>query len=73
MRSIKRVAVTGSSGLIGSALIAKLKSDGYQVQKIVRRPTRSSEEVKWDPIKGEIDLNALDGVDAIFHLSLIHI
>lgn len=69
MRSIKRVAVTGSSGLIGSALIAKLKSDGYQVQKIVRRPTRSSEEVKWDPIKGEIDLNALDGVDAVFHLA----
>jgi len=69
LRSIKRVAVTGSSGLIGSALVAKLKSDGYQVQKIVRRPTRSSEEVKWDPIKGEIDLNALDGVDAVFHLA----
>jgi len=69
LRSIKRVAITGSSGLIGGALVAKLKSDGYQVQKIVRRPPRSSEEVKWDPIKGEIDLNALDGVDAIFHLA----
>jgi uncharacterized protein (TIGR01777 family) len=67
--SIKRVAVTGSSGLIGSALVAKLNSEGYQVQKIVRRPTRNSEEVRWDPIKGEIDLDALDGVDAVFHLA----
>jgi hypothetical protein len=67
--SIKRVAVTGSSGLIGSALVARLKSDGYQVQKIVRRATRNQEEVRWDPIKGEIDLDALDGVDAVFHLA----
>jgi len=67
--SVKRVAVTGSSGLIGSALVAKLKSEGYQVQKIVRRPTRNNEEVSWDPIKGEIDLDALDGVDAVFHLA----
>ena len=63
------MAVTGSSGLIGSALVAKLKSEGYQVQKIVRRPTRNNEEVRWDPIKGEIDLDALDGVDAVFHLA----
>jgi uncharacterized protein (TIGR01777 family) len=67
--NIKRVAVTGSSGLIGSALVARLKSDGYQVQKIVRRATRNQEEVCWDPIKGEIDLDALDGVDAVFHLA----
>lgn len=69
MPNIKRVAVTGSSGLIGSALVARLKSDGYQVQKIVRRSTRNQEEVRWDPIKGEIDLDALDGVDAVFHLA----
>jgi uncharacterized protein (TIGR01777 family) len=67
--NIKRVAVTGSSGLIGSALVARLKSDGYQVQKIVRRATRNQDEVRWDPIKGEIDLDALDGVDAVFHLA----
>lgn len=69
MPNIKRVAVTGSSGLIGSALVARLKSDGYQVQKIVRRATRNQDEVRWDPIKGEIDLDALDGVDAVFHLA----
>jgi len=69
LQSIKRIAVTGSSGLIGSALVAQLKVNGYQVQKIVRRPTRTTDEVIWDPIKGQIDLGALEGVDAVFHLA----
>jgi uncharacterized protein (TIGR01777 family) len=66
---IKKIAVTGASGLIGSALVAQLKNDGYEVQKIVRRPARTADEVSWNPIKGEIDLAALEGVDAIFHLA----
>jgi uncharacterized protein (TIGR01777 family) len=66
---IKKIAVTGASGLIGSALVAQLKIEGHQVQKIVRRPARTSDEVSWNPIKGEIDLQALEGVDAVFHLA----
>ena len=69
MPRVKKIAVTGASGLIGSALVAQLKSDGHEVQKIVRRPVRTSDEVSWNPIKGEIDLQALEGVDAIFHLA----
>ena len=69
MSSIKKIAVTGSSGLIGSALVAQLKSNGFEVQKIVRRAPRSKDEVSWDPIKGEIDLAALEGIDAVFHLA----
>ena len=69
MPRVKKIAVTGASGLIGSALVAQLKSDGHQVQKIVRRPVRTADEVSWNPIKGEIDLQALEGVDAIFHLA----
>ena len=69
MPRIKKIAVTGASGLIGSALVAQLKNDGYEVQKIVRRPARTADEVSWNPIKGEIDLAALEGVDAIFHLA----
>ncbi len=69
MPRIKKVAVTGSSGLIGAALVAQLQSDGYQVQKLVRRPTRAADEVSWDPKKGEIDLKSLEGVDAVFHLA----
>jgi len=66
---INRVAVTGVTGLIGTALVAQLKSDGYQVQKLVRRPVRTADEVFWDPIKGEIDTNSIEGVDAVFHLA----
>jgi uncharacterized protein (TIGR01777 family) len=66
---INKVAVTGASGLIGTALVAQLKNDGYQVQKLVRRPVRTSDEVFWDPIKGQIDTQSLEGVDAIFHLA----
>jgi hypothetical protein len=66
---IKKIAVTGASGLIGSALVAQLKNDGHEVIKIVRRPVRTSDEVIWNPVKGEIDLKALEGVDAVFHLA----
>jgi uncharacterized protein (TIGR01777 family) len=66
---IKKIAVTGASGLIGSALVAQLKNDGYQVLKIVRRPVRTADEVSWNPVKGEIDLQSLEGVDAVFHLA----
>jgi uncharacterized protein len=66
---IKKIAVTGASGLIGSALVAQLKNDGYQVLKIVRRPVRTADEVTWNPVKGEIDLQSLEGVDAVFHLA----
>jgi len=66
---IKKIAVTGASGLIGSALVAQLKNDGYQVLKIVRRPVRTADEVTWNPVKSEIDLQSLYGVDAVFHLA----
>ncbi len=69
MSSIKKIAITGSSGLIGSSLVTQLRSTGYEVKKLVRRKPRASDEVFWDPIKGEIDLTALDGVDAFIHLA----
>ena len=69
MPRIKKIGVTGASGLIGSALVAQLKNDGYQVLKIVRRPARTADEVSWNPVKGEIDLQSLEGVDAVFHLA----
>lgn len=69
MPRIKKIAVTGASGLIGSALVSQLKNDGYQILKIVRRPVRTADEVSWNPVKGEIDLQSLEGVDAVFHLA----
>jgi uncharacterized protein (TIGR01777 family) len=64
-----RVAITGSTGLIGTALVGQLKAEGHTVQRLVRRKPASSEEVQWDPNAGTIDLAALEGVDAIIHLA----
>jgi len=66
---IDQVAVTGSSGLIGSALVAQLRADGYEVKKIVRRVARNNDEVTWNPTLGEINLSGLADVDAIVHLA----
>ena len=67
--TLKRIAITGASGLIGSALVGKLKSDGYSVQRLVRRNPISNEEVYWNPNESKVDLEALAGVDAIIHLA----
>jgi len=65
----QRIAVTGASGLIGSALVGYLKSQGHTVQRLVRRPALSSEEITWDPLAGTVDMEALAGVDAVIHLA----
>ena len=65
----QRIAVTGASGLIGSALVGYLKSQGHTVQRLVRRSAVSSEEITWDPIAGTVDMEALAGVDAVIHLA----
>jgi uncharacterized protein (TIGR01777 family) len=65
----QRIAVTGASGLIGTALVGYLKSQGHTVQRLVRRVAVSSEEITWDPIAGTVDMDALAGVDAVIHLA----
>jgi len=64
-----RVAITGSTGLIGTALVGQLKAEGHSVQRLVRRKATSPEEVHWDPTTGTTDLAALEGVDAIINLA----
>lgn len=64
------VAVTGSSGLIGSALVRSLEQDGHTVVPVVRRPARPGERaVTWDVEAGTIDAAGLEGVDAVVHLA----
>ena len=69
MRVPERIAITGSSGLIGTALVGHLKSEGHTVQRLVRRAPVAVDEVTWDPNTGYVDLSALKGVDAIIHLA----
>ncbi len=65
-----RVAVTGSSGLIGTALTGALRQDGHEVIPLVRRPPGPG-EIRWDPqaADGGLAPGALEGVDAVVHLS----
>jgi uncharacterized protein (TIGR01777 family) len=65
----QRIAITGASGLIGSALVGHLKSEGHTIQRLVRRAPVSPDEVQWDPKTGFVDLEPLRGVDAIIHLA----
>ncbi len=69
MRVPQRIAISGSSGLIGSALVGHLKSEGHTVQRLVRRAPVAADEVTWDPQTGYVDLSALEGVNAIIHLA----
>lgn len=69
MRVPQRIAISGSSGLIGTALVGHLKSEGHTVQRLVRRAPVASDEVQWDPQTGFVDLAPLAGVDAIIHLA----
>jgi hypothetical protein len=64
-----KVAITGASGLIGSALSASLSADGHHVLALVRRPARGANEVSWDPVMGTVDTDGLAGVEAVVHLA----
>lgn len=64
-----KIAISGASGLIGSALAASLVGDGHEVLRLVRRPTTAPGEVSWDPMVGTVDLDALAGAEAIVHLA----
>jgi uncharacterized protein (TIGR01777 family) len=63
------VAVTGSSGLIGTALVAALEADGHRVRRLVRRTPAGPDEVAWDPAAGTIDADGLAGIDAAVNLA----
>ena len=63
-----RVAITGASGLIGTALSASLRADGHEVLALVRREARAGES-RWDPAAGVIDAHAVLACDAVVNLA----
>ncbi|HET6953128.1 MAG TPA: TIGR01777 family oxidoreductase [Acidimicrobiales bacterium] len=63
------IAITGASGLIGSALARALGDDGHTVLPLVRSASHDPGAVRWDPAAGTIDAAALEGVDAVVHLA----
>jgi len=64
-----KVAITGASGLIGTALVPHLRSVGHDVYRLVRRPAAAADEISWDPVAGTVDLAALEGTEGVIHLA----
>lgn len=65
-----RILVTGASGFVGSALVPYLTTQGHRVFRLVRRaPDREAGEYRWRPERGEVDPDALRGIDVVVHLA----
>ena len=63
------VAITGASGLIGTALAADLRATDDRVRPLVRGPSDDPDAVRWDPAAGTIDAEGLAGVEVVVHLA----
>jgi len=69
-----KIIVSGASGLVGAALTQSLRDQGHMVLHLVRKPARapkevSSTEIRWDPLSAQVDVPALEGANAVVHLS----
>ncbi len=69
-RTPATIAVTGATGMIGSALVARLRARGHTVRRFVRS-TRDAQpgDVQWNPTDTALDERALTGCDAIVNLA----
>ncbi|MFE9533821.1 TIGR01777 family oxidoreductase [Streptomyces sp. NPDC006691] len=66
---LMKIAVTGSTGLIGAELVRSLRADGHQVLRLVRRRPDAPDEVEWDPVRQYVDAAGLAGCEAAVHLA----
>lgn len=64
-----KVLVSGSSGMVGSALTKELEVKGHQVLRLVREEPSDENQITWDPITGQIDSSKLNGLDAVVNLA----
>jgi hypothetical protein len=63
-----KIAITGSTGLVGSALVPFLTTGGHHVTRIVRTSTTEGDAI-WNPDTGQMDADRLEGLDAVVHLA----
>jgi len=67
--SRKKILIAGSSGLIGTQLVAFLDTGGHDVWRLVRRKVKGGEkEIFWDPDSGQIESSSIEGFDIVIHL-----
>jgi len=64
------ILISGASGLIGTALIPFLTTGGHRVIRLVRRQSiPEADEISWDPVAGKLNLEGIDSIDAVIHLT----
>jgi uncharacterized protein len=68
-RADLKIVISGASGLIGSELISSLPKDKHEILRLVRKPQAGPGEIRWNPLSGQLDKSALEGVDAVVHLA----
>jgi uncharacterized protein (TIGR01777 family) len=64
-----RVLISGASGLVGTEVARQLIEAGHEPVKLVRRAAKASDEVSWNPSRGEIDPEIMESVDAVVNLA----
>ena len=64
----RRIVVSGATGLIGGELLPALRRAGWSPERLTRHPPAGS-DIHWDPAKGTVDADRLDGAEAVIHLA----
>jgi hypothetical protein len=64
-----RILMAGSSGFLGTKLTDRLRADGHEVVRLVRRRVAAPDEVRWDPQAGQLDPAVVSTVDAVVNLA----
>jgi uncharacterized protein (TIGR01777 family) len=64
-----KILISGSHGLVGTALIKALEPEGHQIFRLVRHYPGSSSEIEWSPDRYSIALSLIEGFDAVVHLA----
>ena len=69
-----KIIVSGSSGLVGTAVVDSLRADGHSIGRLVRSGSAGTADatsrlIRWEPPTGSIDLAAMEGADAVVHLA----
>jgi uncharacterized protein (TIGR01777 family) len=64
-----KIAVTGSSGFIGTALVSAFRADGHDVYRLVRVPPADDHDIQWDPTAETLDASTLEGFDVVVNLA----
>src|SRR5437867_2440893 len=64
-----KILLTGASGLVGTALQSSLKKEGHTMVTLTHSKINGEKTFFWDPLNGQIDLKALEGVEGVIHLA----